>query len=251
MKPILPPHQAPILPGCVLAVALSLGLVARTIAADTTSFLLEPNAAVPDGNPSGLVSVLDVPDGIGSILDVDLSLTISGVSYGGWNGDLFVLLSHGGTASILVNRPGLTAANPFGYGDNGLHDVLFDDEAASGDFHIYQTLSGAPGDSEFPISGAWQPDARATDPDLVLDTDLRSRFLSSFDGVDGSGEWRLFIADLSRGGSFELVNWELRLASDPLGRVPEPATGIILAAATVLVAAGIRVWPTRRRGHGA
>lgn len=227
----------------ILASSLA-GLTCLSAQAAVDSFSLSPGVPVPDGNASGLVSVINVPSTLGRIVDVDLSITLSGQSFGAWNGDLYVLLAHDGLGSVLINRPGITSSNPFGYGDNGIANITFDDEASAGDFHFYQTLSGASGDSSSPITGTWQPDARGSDPEQVLDTDLRSLFLGLFDGQDAGGEWRLFVADLSRGGTVQLDHWELRLTTDAL--IPETGTGIMGAGAAVVLFGGLQLWARRR-----
>lgn len=240
--------RSPLLVACHRWLASGAALLGSTAPgwSSDLSFKLDDVKAVPDGNTSGLVSVLDLPPIDGRIADVDVTLNLSGLSPGGWNGDLYVLISHAGAASVLVNRPGLTSDNPFGYGDNGLKDVRFDDDAGAGDFHKYQVVLNASGDTEQPITGTWEPDARGADPDLVLQTSTRSRFLSAFDGLAGGGEWRLFIADLSLGGKFKLESWEVHLTLEA-APIPETSRSLALASATLLALAGFR-WHRRRAG---
>ncbi|MBL9137905.1 MAG: PEP-CTERM sorting domain-containing protein [Verrucomicrobiales bacterium] len=227
-------------------VASSIALLGCTASAWSSdlSFRVDDIRTVPDGNTSGLVSVLDLPPIDGQIADIDITLNIAGLSPGGWNGDLYVLVSHAGAASVLVNRPGLTSVNPFGYGDNGLSDVRFDDDAGAGDFHEYQTVLNASGDTELPITGTWEPDARGADPGAVLPTSSRSRFLSAFDGRAGGGEWRLFIADLALGGKFQLESWEIHITLEA-APIPETSRSLALASATLVALAGFR-WHRRR-----
>jgi hypothetical protein len=69
----------------------------------------------------------------------------------------------------------------FGYNDSGL-SLKFDDSAANGDIHLYQTL---PGYATFIADGSgWAPDGRNVNPLGSLDTDPRTAFLSSFNGLD-------------------------------------------------------------------
>lgn len=210
------------------------------------SFTANPGLPVPDGNASGLVSVLEVTGPAERILDVDVSLTLAGDDFGGWNGDLYVYLAHEGRLSVLLNRPGVSGSDLFGYGDNGFLDLTFDDEATSGDIHVYQDLQPTPGDPSLPITGAWQPDARGSDPGSVRSTDPRTRFLSSLDGQWAPGEWRLFVADLSPGGAFVLQNWTLNLTTETPGLIPEPATAGPIAALVVMGLTGVRWWLARR-----
>ncbi len=65
--------------------------------------------------------------------------------------------------------------------------------------------------------GTWQPDGREVDPGLVVDTDPRSAFLSTFTGLNANGTWTLFLADLESGGTSALDSWGLEITG-----VPEP-----------------------------
>lgn len=193
-----------------------------------------PGTAVPDSDPSGYVSTINVPDLGLTISGLTVSLNLRGGPVGGWNGDVYAYLAHNGVLGVLLNRPGRTAANSLGYADDGFLDVTFAD-AAPGDIHLYQALAGGPG----PATGLWQPDARATDPDDVLDTDARTLFLGGFDNLPAAGEWRLFVTDLSPGGSFVVEDWGITFQADP-GRalIPEPGTLAGGAALALLLAAG-------------
>ncbi len=203
------------------------------VTAGAFSVSATPNALVPDGNDSGIVSILNVPATGATIQDVNVTLNLVGQAGGAWNGDLYIYVAHAGVLSVLANRPGVSGNNPFGYGDNGLALVTFDDSASLGDFHLYQVALNA-GDSSLPITGTFQPDARLTDPSAVLPSDPRSAFLSGFQGQDPSGEWRLFIADLSLGGNVQLASWELNFETRV--SVPDSGPGLAwIAFGTVLV----------------
>ena len=166
------------------------------------------NVRVPDGSPVGLVSTLDVATPIEHITNLTVTLDM----VGGFNGDLFAYLIHDSGHAILLNRVGKTLANPSGYTDAGFH-VTFDDRAANGDIHNYRlTLSGhANTPLAGPLTGAWAPDGRDTDPALVLDTDPRPATLSTFDSLDPNGRWTLFIADLDAAYASTLVSWALEI----------------------------------------
>lgn len=193
---------------------------------------LPAGGQVPDGNPSGWSDTRTL-SGLPAtgLLDVNVVLSV----VGGYNGDLYAYLAHGGGFTVLLNRVGRTADAPFGYGDGGL-SVTFDDEAAEPtDIHLYQSVSG------YSLSGgaAWRPDARDVDPAGVVETDARGPFLSSFRGLDPNGEWTLFLADLSGGEVSEVTRWGLVLT------VPEPhQTGLLLAALAFATA-----WRLRRDGQ--
>ncbi len=209
--------------------AASFNAAAAPLTASTS-----PNLLVPDGSDSGLISTLDIPSTSLVIESVQVTLDLVAEPGGAWNGDLYVYLAHAGGLSVLVNRPGVSLVNPFGYGDSGLASVTFDDSAALGDFHVYQATLGVT-DTDLPISGIFQPDARATDPSLVLPGDPRTAFLSVFDDLNPSGEWRLFVADLSPGGGVRLASWQLTIATRDAIVIPEPRVGLVAAGFATLV----------------
>src|SRR5262249_39394438 len=93
-------------------------------------------AEIPDGSSVGLVSSQQVSSSLNSIGHLSVILDIAGGAGGGWNGDLYALLFHDGVAVVLLNRPGVTAANPIGYGDSALNVTL--DDAAGNNIHNYQ-----------------------------------------------------------------------------------------------------------------
>lgn len=210
---------------CLTTVALCLGAAPLGANAGTLTASASPNALVPDGNDSGYVSVISIADPTGlTIEDVNVTLDIVGESGGGWNGDLYVYLAHGGVLSVLVNRPGMSSTSPFGYGDNGLASVKFDDTAPLGDFHVYQATLGTT-DSTQPIAGTFQPDGRFIDPQSVTTADPRNALLAEFNDRAVDGEWRLFIADLSPGGEFRLAGWQLEITTKDRIPIPESTLG--------------------------
>ena len=185
------------------------------------------NTAIPDGNPAGLSSTINVTGLANQLQDITVSLDIAG----GFNGDLYAYLSHGSTGfAVLLNRVGKTASDPFGYSDAGFHITLSD--AASLDIHNYGGNGGAP------LTGIWQPDGRNVDPQLVLDTSLRTASLNSFVGSDPNGTWTLFVADMAGGGGQAVLqSWGIDVTP-----VPEPA-----AAQLFLVFAGAGLFQYLRR----
>jgi hypothetical protein len=179
------------------------------------------NQSVPDGNAVGMADVQSVVSTITQITALTVDLDIGGE----FNGDLYAYVTHDTGFAVLLNRPGRTAAEPFGYDDTaGMGvNVTFDDAAANGDIHSYlNTTTPAPGT---PLTGMWAPDGRTTDPDFVLDTDGSTAFLSSFTDLDANGNWTLFVADLSGGGNQTLNGWSLSITG-----VPEPTTFLLFAA---------------------
>lgn len=185
------------------------------------SFTDTVNTPVPDANPNGLFSTIDVANVPGVIDNVTLSLNISG----GFNGDLYAYLAgDNGGFTVLMNRVGRASTDPIGYGDAGFN-VTFSG-AATSDIHTY----GGNGGNQ--LTGTWQPDGRNVDPQLVLDTDPRTTFLSSFNNRTPNGTWTLFVGDFANQSESTLVSWTLTIDT-----VPEPSSisligvgfGILLA----------------------
>ncbi len=134
--------------------------------------------AIPDNNVTGVFHEFTVPDS-GTIQDLNLGLNITHT----WNGDLIVMLSHGGTNVVVMNRPGGTGNN-----DNG-YNVILDDEGTS----AIQTavLAGNAGPLVSP-------------PNYIPNSAL-----SAFDGMNKQGVWRVTISDNAGADTGSLVSWSL------------------------------------------
>lgn len=195
------------------------------------------NLDIPDGNLSGLVYQQTISSSITEINFITVTLNISG----GYNGDLYCYLSHSSGFAALLNRVGRTAGDSFGYGNGGFN-VTFSDAAAT-DIHAYQTVSYSLNGSG-QLLGTWQPDARNVDPLSVLDTSTRSAYLSSFDGLGASGQWTLFLADMSGGDVSTLNGWSMEITG-----VPEPVTTALAIFATLAVGSTLVRKGLRRRGQ--
>lgn len=228
-----------ILPGLMLGWLAGWGVEAQVLESYQFSGV---NLNVPDADEAGVSDTRVITSGIGSIGDLNVTLNIAGRGGGGFNGDLYVTLTHESGYSVLLNRPGRRDGSAYGYGDNGFN-ITLDDQAANGDVHQYRLKLN--GSHTTPIVGAltgiWAPDARAIDPDLVLASNPRTRPLSSFNYLDASGSWTLFLADLESGGLVKLVSWALSVSS-----VPEPETyGLAVGAGLLGLAAARRFrWRT-------
>ena len=173
--------------------------------AETNSFG-NLNALIPEGNPAGMINMQTVNSAITHLSSLRVSLCVAG----DFNGDLYGYLRHvqGGVTNfcVLLNRVGRTASNPWGYADCGFN-LLFDDAAPQGDVHIYETITNPPAGAQ--LTRVWQPDGRDVDPSLVLDTSPRTTRLNSFTNSNPSGEWTLFLADMSYGSTNMLASWGL------------------------------------------
>lgn len=201
-------------------VVLVLSVLGPVVASHGAAFSFDNlNTLVPDGKGSGLVNrqTLLVDQVSGIITDLKVSLTISGVgASGAFNGDLYATLQHDTGFAVLLNRPGRDPGAPWGYADNGLA-VTFDDGGSAPDVHAYQ-LGGVP---LGPLTGVWATDQRGADPSLVETASLRSAGLSllSFHGLEASGDWTLFLADLELGGQARLDSWSLDITTGAV--IPE------------------------------
>jgi hypothetical protein len=229
-----------LIPGLLLA---SLGL--SSYAQVTENYSYTPNLVVPDGNATGESDVQIIAgSAISAIGTVTVDLNISG----NFNGDLYLYLRHEAESSpgtfatdgfsVLLNRVGRSVANPAGYADSGMQ-ITLSDTAASGDLHGYHLAqTPAPG---VPLTGTFQPDARAVDPVSALDSSPRSAFLNGFDGKPVDGRWTLFAADLQSGGTSQINSWSLNFSS-----VPEPGAYPWISASALLA---FGIW-RKKRGRG-
>ena len=199
---------------CFVALALftfTAGVCART----TLTGRWTDGAPIPD-DPNGIVRKISLDPGISSITGVQLTLDIGGTdNYTPFNGDYYAYLLHGSTLAVLLNRVGKTSGNPDGYADAGF-DVTFD---SGSDIHYYQSESPV-FNTAGQLTGTWAPDGGTT-------------LASSFYGQDASGDWTLFIADMSSGDSGNLESWSLQVTDVPA--VPEPATGLAAGLLVLLV----------------
>src|ERR1051325_7214519 len=74
------------------------------------------NTTIPDANPTGLASTIDVSGVAGAVSNVTVFVNVTGA----WNGDLYAYLSYdGGGYAVLMNRVGKTDSDPTGYSDTG------------------------------------------------------------------------------------------------------------------------------------
>ena len=158
------------------------------------------NTIIPDANPNGISSTISV-SGLGSVLsDVNVLINVTG----GYNGDLYAYLSHGGILVPLLNRVGTgtgdsgTAQYVFGYSTAGFDNVRLDDAALDGSIH--NTV--APASS---TTSSYTPDGGS---------------LASFNNNSPNGDWTIFFADMASGGGSTpstLTSWSLEITA-----VPEP-----------------------------
>ncbi len=164
-----------------------------------------PDINITDNDTNGVSSVVNVANSSSaSNLKVKLEVDHS------WVGDLKATLEHVPTNTVitLLDRPGL-ASTAFGCDKNNI-DVTFDDSTSE--------EANSACDTPTAISGDLKPVGT----------------LSTFSGIDTSGEWKLNIADLDATETGKLKKWCLEMEkSGDLPQVaiaPAPTKGNIQSA---------------------
>ncbi len=179
------------------------------------------NTVIPNGNPVGVTFTENITSS-----DLPAGSVISGLTVGldisdGYNGGLVAyLVAPNGTLVYLLNQPGVSGSNPFGYAGSGLNVTL-----ADGSPNNIESTSETPGTA---FSGTYSA----------------AGSLSSVNGSPSDGDWTLFFANLSSGGA----NGELTSFTLDLTAVPEPvglALGIFAGLAGLWCALGM-IWKLPR-----
>lgn len=177
------------------------------------------NLTIPDGNPSGITSMLNV-SGLGSSLsDITVTLNLSG----GHNGDLYGYLSCNGILVTLLNRVGTGSGGSiqqtFGFSTAGFNNVALNDAGTGGNIHGVAN----------PVSG------------ISYTADGGS--LASFNGLNPNGAWTLFFADQSGGNASTLNGWSLDITA-----VPEPVNvAMVMFGAGFVGFGALRAYRVSRR----
>ena len=214
-------------------------LCGATVAAHAV-FVTEPTRTYAIGydladvvNPGAFFQQTITDSTIVALTDVRVGLHLVGRGVGGFAGELVVSLNQDlSVTSLLLNRVGVSAGIPFGFGYDGWNVTLADD-GAGGDIHAASLVLGV-------LTGEFAPDGR-TSPTSAL----RPALLNVFNGGTGNGDWYLSVADVAAGGTMRLESWSLTLTGDNgVAAVPEAGTwfaGMLLAGCV-----GRRMW--RRPG---
>lgn len=190
------------------------------------------NTVIPDGDEGGVTDSHTLSGTTGTILDVSVTLDISG----GYNGDYFGYLVSDAGYAVLLNRVGRDGSNPYGLASSGMN-VTFSENAAS-DIHLATAGFGST------LTGTYKSDGRTTSPYSVVSGDSRSATLSSFTGGSANGTWTLLLADVSPVGEGSLNGWTLQVAT-----TPEPVTWALIIFGTVLCGMTVRRWRLVRQAQ--
>ncbi len=196
-----------------LASWLIAGAVGGLLACGTTAnaelqifSLRDLSVTVPDNNPQGVTTTLEVTGVTGTIADINLSFdgdgpcsdTSTSNNVGlihSWVGDLkLTLTSPSGTSVLFVDRPN------GGQGGGNFCHTLFDDEAAA--------PFATSGVENAPFSGAWTP----------------ANLFSAFDGQNPNGTWTLKLVDLNNDDQGILRSWSLHIENES-GNNQAPVVG--------------------------
>lgn len=161
----------------------------------TVTETVSPGVPIPDGNPAGVSTMLNVPDDF-IIADLNVNLEISHT----WVGDVIVTLqSPAGTVVTIFDRPGVPASTFGCNGDNIL--ATLDDEA--GNQVEIQCAGSVP-----TINGTFIP----------------NNLLSAFDGESTLGNWTLTVSDVVTPDPGTLNTWGITYTHD----VVSPPLDVIL-----------------------
>jgi len=189
----------------IAAGLLGMALAATSQAGIITVYDVGGPYAIQDN--TGIATALNIPLGQSSVVeDVNVWLDLGPQATAGamWNGDIVAYLTHGGGPAVnLLNRIGLNANNPDGFGNNGLQIWL--DDAAAADV---QTAGSY--DTSGPVTGTFSPDLGA---------------LSAFNGLGVSGDWILQVYDDATGKFAQVNGWGLEITYRDVTQVPDSSLG--------------------------
>ena len=169
------------------------------------------NQTVPDRGQYVSVNELNLADlGMASIIDVDVSLSLSSLTENNpmWLGQVYASLTYGVASeeertAVLLNRPGVSNSNAFGSSLSSLN-VTFDDSAAA---NIFSVATG---------TGTYQADGRlGVNPyasGVPYSSGNINAGLSALNGgLLQSNKWSLLVADTQQGAGAKLDSWGVKV----------------------------------------
>jgi len=145
----------------------------------TNNYADAPNLGIPDNDPAGISTVINVPDDL-TITDINVNLNVEHT----WVGDLTLTLTSpgGGSVAVLVDEIGDPAIGTLGCSEDNFN-VTLDDGAGS----------ALEDECSTPITGTF------------TGTDL----LSIFNGASSMGDWTLFASDAAGGDTGIILDWSM------------------------------------------
>jgi hypothetical protein len=184
---------------------------------------------IPDGNPVGVWSSVNVSGATAPASHVAVTLNVSG----GYNGDLYAYLSYAGRMVPLLNRTGVSSGNPLGSSGAGMSVTLSDTAAAN----IHAAWNGY-------LSGSYRPDGQDINPLSSQASFSANGGAITLDGTfgdfDPNGVWTLFFADVVSSGDISTLNsWNILITG-----VPEPDVAAMAVALAIVRAC----WSRRKSG---
>ncbi len=151
-----------------------------TRAPESVTTCASPAVAIPDNNPVGVTSEIEVLNGA-FIGDLNIYVSITHT----WVGDLRVTIEHveTGTSVTIIDQPGVPALGPFGCSEDSIVAGL-DDEGPT------------------PVE-----DECAVAVPAIQGTFIPNNPLYAFDGENLKGTWRLTVSDHAGGDLGTLNEW--------------------------------------------
>jgi hypothetical protein len=216
----------------VIAVTLGTGAAAQA-AIDFTG-----GSGTYNASWSGTQAITDGGSGVGYALNFnDLSvaqitaITFTFTTTGGWNGDLYVYLSHGSGLAILLNKVGADSGDADGFGTSGFNNITLGMGSANDIHGVSSPTTGG---------GPYSADGRLNYTDTV-----RNNTLDVFNNADPNGSWTLFFNDVTALNQSTLTAWSVDITA-----VPEPVNVALGLFGVCLVAgAGLRQYRRSRRAQ--
>ncbi len=173
-------------------------------------FYRQPNAAIPDNDPSGYTDTLTL-----SSLNTLSDITVTLVATHTWVGDLSVTLAHSDTKITLIDRPGEPAVT------NG---------CSGGNLNLYLN-------DHADLSA--EDDCSDGDPAYLPDTAYRpNESLENFAGESANGIWQLHIYDSGNRDVGTLQQWGLIFDLNPTLPPTQTAPSLTVTPTTLYLTEG-------------